>query len=438
MLPALVLLLLPVVTLPAQAASSAPLSLGPAAVALTGPWQFQVGDDSRWAQPGFDDAAWEKVDLTPKPGAHDGDVGLTGYVPGWSSRGHQGYTGFAWYRLRVRVDSGAPALWLAGPALLDNGYELYFNGRLLGGSGDLSASPPVLFSSRPQLFELPRALWSQEGQALSGVIALRVASAAISGGPEGGGIHIAPVLGTETGVRNHYRIQWLEKVEGYLVDAVEPVFFLMLAVMALATIAFDPSDRFNLWMAAFLTLLAVARLNQPLFWLGHFESLRDFVLWRLAVVDALTLGAWVMAWRAALRLSTLRWIAVLCALLTALYVVARIAGNPIVIPGMPAAAMAAGAWLVKVTRLGFLALLVSLLVIGARRGEASWTSFLAVTFGSVGLYASELGQLGVPGIWFPFGVGVSRTEYAYAAFTLVLFVYLLQRLWRFVPARLAT
>ena len=102
------------------------------------------------------------------------------------------------------------------------------------------------------------------------------------------------------------------------------------------------------------------------------------------------------------------------------------------------AAIAAGAWLVKVTRLGFLALLVSLLVIGARLGEASWTSFLAVTFGSVGLYASELGQLGVPGIWFPFGVGVSRTEYAYAAFTLVLFVYLLQRLWRFVPARLAT
>jgi hypothetical protein len=435
-LAALVLLVVvPAAKLLAQEPSSAPVSLGQAALALTGPWQFQLGDDLRWAQPAFDDSAWEKVDLTPKPGAHDGDVGLTDYVPGWSARGHKGYTGFAWYRLRVSVERDAPPIWLAGPALVDNGYELYFNGQLLGGSGDLSQTPPVLLSIRPQLFAVPRELWASQGTTLSGVIALRVLSAAAGNGPEGGGIHIAPVLGTETGVRNHYRLQWLEKVEGYVVDAAEPVFFLILAVMALATIPFDPAERFNLWMAAALTLLAVARFNQPLFWLGHFETLRDFVLWRLAIVDALTLGAWVMAWRAALGLSTARWIALSCAGLTVLYVLARILGNPIVIQGMRAGAIAAGALLLKCTRLGFLALLAAMLAIGARRGQAGWTLLLAVILGSVGLFAPELGQLGVPGIWFPFGVGVSRTEYAYAAFDVVLFVYLLQRLWRFAPPR---
>jgi hypothetical protein len=41
----------------------------------------------------------------------------------------------------------------------------------------------------------------------------------------------------------------------------------------------------------------------------------------------------------------------------------------------------------------------------------------------------------VPGIWFPYGVGVSRTEYAYFAFDIALFIYLLERLWRFTPSR---
>ncbi len=46
-------------------------------------------------------------------------------------------------------------------------------------------------------------------------------------------------------------------------------------------------------------------------------------------------------------------------------------------------------------------------------------------------------SFGAPGIWLPFGVGVSRTEYAYGAFDLVLFAYPLQRLWGYVHRRIA-
>jgi hypothetical protein len=49
----------------------------------------------------------------------------------------------------------------------------------------------------------------------------------------------------------------------------------------------------------------------------------------------------------------------------------------------------------------------------------------AMLFGAIGVFASEVSQLGVPGIWFPYGVGVSRTEYTYLAFDIALFVYLL-------------
>jgi hypothetical protein len=417
----------------AQEAAPA-LSFGADALALNGPWKFQLGDDRGWAEPAFDDSRWESLDLTPLPGAHDGDVGLTQFTPGWSAHGHPGASGFAWYRLTLRVaDPHGAALWLAGPALVDNAYQIYLNGELIGGIGDFAQAPPVLKASQPRLFALPSRLWRAEDGALRSVIAIRVACPSPGLAPEGCGIHIAPVLGLEAGVRSHYRQQWLEKVEGYAVDATEPVFFLILAVLALCMIPFEPQDRFNVWLAAALTLLAAARFNQPLYWLAGFETLGDFVLWRLSIVEALLLGAWVMAWRAAFRLQA-RWQVVACVALTAAYILARLLGTTLLFPALPSALVHGCATLLKTIHLGFLVLLVVVVWQGERRGRGSWPLRLSILLGSIGLFASELGQLGVPGIWFPFGVGVSRTEYAYAAFDVALFSYLLQRLWGFAGA----
>jgi hypothetical protein len=83
--------------------------LGASVVALYGPWKFQVGDspiDSAtgrplWSEASFDDSQWETVELTPKDGAIDPISGLSTYVPGWTARGHRGYWGYAWYRIRA-------------------------------------------------------------------------------------------------------------------------------------------------------------------------------------------------------------------------------------------------------------------------------------------------------------------------------------------------
>jgi hypothetical protein len=83
-------------------AQSSALTFGSAAFALNGPWRFRIGDDPRWADPNFGDASWETVDLTPLPGAHDGDQGLTNYTEGWSARGHHGYAGFTQSAGRTR------------------------------------------------------------------------------------------------------------------------------------------------------------------------------------------------------------------------------------------------------------------------------------------------------------------------------------------------
>jgi hypothetical protein len=67
-------------------AATVPVILGRSVIHLTGPWKFHTGDDATWADPNFDDSAWESLDLTAPPGAHDDDVGLTGPVPGWGAR----------------------------------------------------------------------------------------------------------------------------------------------------------------------------------------------------------------------------------------------------------------------------------------------------------------------------------------------------------------
>ncbi len=70
------------------------IKLGESSVALAGPWKFHIGDDSAWAKPDFDDSHWEDMDLTR---------GSRGVAPGWTARGHAGYSGYAWYRIQVEV-----------------------------------------------------------------------------------------------------------------------------------------------------------------------------------------------------------------------------------------------------------------------------------------------------------------------------------------------
>jgi hypothetical protein len=424
----------------AQAGESTPVfTFGEASAPLNGPWKFRLGDDAHWADPAFDDSAWETIDLTPLPGAHDDDVGLSNYVPGWGAHGHPGYSGFAWYRLQVRVtDPGNTPLWLAGPAMVDNIYQLFVNGQLLGGIGDFAPGGLTVRAIHPQLFALPRSLWTLQDGQLQALVAVRVALVKGAADPrQGGGMHIAPLLGTEQAVGSLYQLQWLQKVEGYLLDAAEPLVFLALAIMAATLWRFAPGDGFYPWIIAVLILLGFERLNQPLYWLGGRETLRTFFIWRLCVADALLLGSWILSWRAAFGLQRLQWLAYACALLGVLYLPARGFGTSILLPGLSAGVQAFMGEMLKLTRYGFLSLLVVVVVLGLSRRRVHWSALAAIVCGSATVFARELSQLHVPGIWFPFGVGVSLSECANLAFAAMLFIYLLHRLWRFLPQGVA-
>lgn len=409
---------------PARATSpdAAVVAPGHATVPLTGPWRFHTGDDAQWSAPGFDDSAWETVDLTPAPGAHDGDVGLPGYVTGWSKRGHAGYSGYAWYRLRVTVGSDEP-LALAGPTLVDSTYELYVDGKRVGGPGDFSGATPRVFSVRPAVYALPP---RTAAGPVTYQLAMRVWMDPLDASEESGGLHVAPAIGTVEGINQLYQVQWLQTFKGYVVDAIEPLAFCVLALMVVALVACRSDDTYR-WLVTALVLLALMRVQQVMFYWTPFLSLRWYDVLVTVICRPLVLASWTLAWRDWFRLGRKPAVGYAVAALTVAYLLLALLGRPWLIasPGVRSAAD------LGVTGVRWLFAAVYLWTIGAglARGAlpARMVSALAALLVGIGLFATELNALGIPGIWFPYGTGVARGQYAYAAFVIVLFVLILLR-----------
>lgn len=394
--------------------------VGKALLTLGGPWRFHAGDDPAWATPSYDDHAWETVNLAASPGAHDGDVGLTGYVPGWGARGHPGYAGFAWYRLRVRLAGDTDSLAIAGPPLVEDAYQLFVNGKLLGGVGDFSGGTPSGYSTTPLLLRVP--------QGSDVVIALRVwmAPEDALGAPDAGGVHIAPTIGALPAVSDRVRVQWLELIRGYFLEVLQAAVFLALALafLGLGRAGAGPEHR---WIAAGLITTAAMRALLALAAWTSWLSNRGFDLVENGFVIPAMIGCWCLAWW---TLSGRRpvWLGKAVAAATASHVVGRLLLNGALL-GSSRSASHAIAPAIDGIRVALLAAyLASVLgLVRGRRPHRVFEVLIAVLIG-VGLFAAELSALGIRGIWFPYGTGVSRTQFAYAAADLALATLLWLRL----------
>ena len=300
-----------------------PITLGQSVVRLNGPWKFHIGDDASWADPGFDDSAWESLDLTPQPDAHDGDVGLTGYVPGWGARGHADYSGFAWYRMCVVVTPAGASLSLAGPPAVDSSYQVFLNGRLLGSAGRFFGNAPTVFSIQPRVFEIPHQelMGRQPGTV---IVAFRVWMGPWDlGDPAAGGIHIAPALGDSSSIDMLYQTQWLQTIRGYVLEVVEAALFIALAIMACSLNFFERAKSSNRWLASALVLVALYRANQAVFFWGQVESVHGFEWIGIVFLIPLCLAAWTIAWHGWLHLRKLDWIPRTVGILTLLFMGAQ-------------------------------------------------------------------------------------------------------------------
>lgn len=382
---------------PHSAQAAVDVRLTQAEVSLTGPWQFSFGNNPQWANPQFDDSRWERVDLTPLPGAHDGDVGLSNYVPGWTARGHAGRWGHAWYRMRVRwsVPDGAQPV-LIGPTLVDDAYEIFWNGQKIGGVGDFSSDPPRAFSTRPNLYKLP-----ESGSSGEAVIAIHVyLQQSTANASEAGGLHVAPVLAESNAGNARWLAQWWQTFWGYVVEVIEPVFLLGLALYALSLRRVCPPDRFWTRVAFALVSIALLRFNQAVSAWTEMESLKTYEVVRSVVLGPLTLATWVIAWNHWVSLPNRR-IDLFAMAFGVLAAIAALVGQDLDIVRV-------------ISRLALLALFAWAAWNILRRGLGRMFALITMLTIGIATFAEEINAIGVPGIWFPYGVGVSRSQYALA------------------------
>jgi len=195
-----------------------------------------------------------------------------------------------------------------------------------------------------------------------------------------------------------HHVQWERTIAGYIVDAIEPL--AMFAVVGLVLWCRSRSSHkgFLIFASIALALTGARRLNNAITAWTDLQDLATYAL--LAKVMWIpTVAAWTLAWN---RWSGRRWrlVDVLAVVLAVAAIVGAMSQWPVVTAD---------------SRLGSLALLVVIGVRIVRTGPARSLALVSLALIIAAFFGGELlDPIGVPGIWFPFGIGVSRTQYIYA------------------------
>ena len=276
------LLVVGLYALPGHLAAQVDIVLGRASVHLTGPWKFHTGDDPAWAQPGFDDSHWSTLDLTPPRGSYDPYIGSSGFVPGWTAHGYRGYSGFAWYRLRLNLkDPAQSGLALKMPSDVDDAYQVFANGRFIGEFGRFSGSRVTNYVGQPRAFRLPAEL---DGGPVTLAIRMWMDPHTALIEPAAGGMHGPPVLGETAAVLAMQRLDRDAVNRSLFSELPEAAVLLLAIVVAFSLFAMDRSEHAYLWLAVTcvdaLLVVAEGQVVYHTMWLPAWVavSLRDVIL----------------------------------------------------------------------------------------------------------------------------------------------------------------
>ena len=249
--------------------------LGKGAIALDGPWQFHLGDNPDWALRSTADATGQ-----------EGWEQLTADKP-WGEQGHRSYTGYAWYRRHLHLEpaGGASAEFSLFIPRVDDVYEVYWNGVLVGKVGKFPPDSSYFYNPVPQIYPL--------GQARDGVLAVRVWKAPLDSFDTGlqGGFVAPPLAGSAAALadrKTDFDYHWLRNRQYFF--AVNAITFLVMALSLIAWLR-DRSQKLLFWMSLYslgaLLSLFLVGLHLPLSyrfalgWLQPVHALGDISLWFL-------------------------------------------------------------------------------------------------------------------------------------------------------------
>jgi hypothetical protein len=389
--------------------------LGSSTVELTGPWKFHKGDNMDWAQSDFNDSGWAAMDLTPRQGSIDPFLGTRGFVPGWTVLGDAGYSGYAWYRLKANVqyDPGLTegGLELKMPDDVDDAYQVFVNGQLIGGLGRFSKSGVTSYLTLPRTFALPRDIRSGE---VSIAIRVWMDPATPLSNPDTGGLHGPPVLGQAGPIERMLQLDWDAVNHSQVSRFLEAGILMLAAIVAGVLFWLDRKEKAYLWLG----ITCIGILLQALVGLaGNYTAWipgAPQLLLSDAVLNPAVIGLWVIFWAYWFRMGRMPrmhkmvWGFVMASALTIAMMRAPLFGRVI-----PVHALFYLAPTAAVLKLLLGALLIWVAWEGMRKDHtAAWLALPAVALVAMSLFQQELLVLHLPLSFFPFGFAVSLKQIA--------------------------
>jgi sigma-B regulation protein RsbU (phosphoserine phosphatase) len=239
---------------PASAPAAAPSAMH-GILELDGPWRFQMGDDPRWADPGFDDSTWLNVTLGKS----------------LAEQGFETYAGYAWYRLRIQPQQlhiggaagNAPLHLLVTPHGTGQ-LAVYVNGIEAGHSRGMTDSPKM-YESPP--FDVPLA------QTGNGPIEIAIRSWAAPGVPISHGLLERVETGAPDDIADRLMLaiarKWNQEVIAEMILA-----FLFLGVACLGAILYLAQRHHSeyLWLALMCLAVTVTGTLEICHWLALMSS----------------------------------------------------------------------------------------------------------------------------------------------------------------------
>jgi len=276
-------------------------SLGKGVVNIDGDWQFTLGDDPQYAKPDYDDGWWEKMGLPVDEQWHT-----------WGAQTHPSYTGFAWYRRHIDIE---PTPGMTGQYKIlfdevDDAYEVYWNGKLIGSVGKMPPRPSWFYTMYPHNFPL-------EGSS-KGVLAIRVWKAPLSifQGSFYGGLWDPPWIGDPDTIDLQEGSILSDNVRRDLFDYSLVLLRVFIGILGVVLWYRNRAEQLFLWVAVFTVIpvpldilrqlflieipYGIARfINQPLYLLFS-VSLWYLLVWLLNLHENKKLVRWTnrLAWTA--------------------------------------------------------------------------------------------------------------------------------------------
>ena len=200
-------------------------------VTITAPWRFQTGDNPQWADPAFDDSQWPLLRMDKS----------------WNVQGYGGYSGYAWYRIRLQLPVSKEQLAI-GLDQVATSSEIYADGRPIGELGRMHPKPDWVGRLPRTITAIP--LPPANGKEM--VLAIRAWQSAKSAASFGAGAADLPSVGTGRAIRELESLGIHRALLSYLPDWTVAIVAAVIGLISFGLFMLRRSAMEYAWAALYL------------------------------------------------------------------------------------------------------------------------------------------------------------------------------------------